>query len=62
MLTFDNTPISELSTPKLSAVDIDVFQLGRQAANILLSSIEDASNSVQNSLIQVSIVSRESTR
>ena len=62
VITFDNTPISELSTPKLSAVDIDVFQLGRQAANILLSSIEDASNSVQNSLIQVSIVSRESTR
>ena len=62
VITFDNTPISELSTPKLSVVDIDVFQLGRQAANILLSSIEDASNSVQNSLIQVSIVSRESTR
>ena len=62
VITFDNTPISELSTPKLSVVDIDVFQLGRQAANILLSSIEDATNSVQNSLIQVSIVSRESTR
>ncbi len=62
VITFDNTPISELSTPKLSAVDIDVFQLGRQAANILLSSIEDATNSVQNSLIQVAIVLRESTR
>ena len=31
-------------------------------AKKLLSSIEDATNSVQNSLIQVSIVSRESTR
>lgn len=62
VITFDNSPVTELSEPKLSAVDIDVFQLGRQAANILLSSIEDASNSVQNSLIQVSIVSRESTR
>lgn len=62
VITFDNSPVTELSAPKLSAVDIDVFQLGRQAANILLSSIEDATNSVQNSLIQVSIIPRESTR
>jgi len=62
VITFDNSPVTELSTPKLSVVDIDVFQLGRQAANILLSSIEDTSGSVQNSLIQVTLVPRESTR
>ena len=62
LITFDNTFLSELTVPQMSVVEIDVFQLGRQAANILLSAIEQGAGSAQNSLLQVSLIRRGSTR
>lgn len=62
IITFDNTFVTELSIPKLSVADVDVSLLGREAAGILLATIEHPSEIVQNKLLPVSLVLRDSTR
>ena len=61
VLSFDNVPIAELLEPSLTTVDIDVFELGVQAANILFKLIDNPSARQQQSLISTCIEAREST-
>ena len=61
VLSFDNVPIAELLDPSLTTVDIDVFELGVQAANILFKLIDNPSARQQQSLISTCIEAREST-
>lgn len=61
VLSFDNFPIAELLEPPLTTVDIDVFELGVQAANILFKLIDNPSARQQQSLISTCIQAREST-
>lgn len=61
VLSFDNFPIAELLEPSLTTVDIDVFELGVQAANILFKLIDNPSARQQQSLISTCIEVREST-
>lgn len=62
VLSFDNFPIAELLEPPLTTVDIDVFELGVQTANILFKLIDNPDARQQQSLISTCIVARESTR
>jgi DNA-binding LacI/PurR family transcriptional regulator len=66
LLTFDNTFLTELSIPPMSAVEIDVERLGRTAAEMLLSAIQGAAAGevypAGNTLLPVSLVLRGSTR
>lgn len=61
IVSFDNYPLAELVEPSLTAVDIDVFELGVVAANTLLKMIDKPNMSQQQSLISTSINEREST-
>lgn len=61
VISFDDSVISELSNPKLSVVDIDVFLLGKQAAEMLLAKINNADKISFPSLVDVSIVSKGSS-
>lgn len=61
VLSFDNFPIAELLEPSLTTVDIDVFELGVQAANILFKLIDNPAARQQQSLISTCIQAREST-
>lgn len=61
VLSFDNFPIAELLEPSLTTVDIDVFELGVQAANILFKLIDNPEARQQQSLISTCIEEREST-
>lgn len=62
VLSFDNFPIAELAEPALTTVDIDVFEMGVQAANMLFKRIENPSAREQQSLIATRIEERESTK
>jgi len=61
ILSFDNFPVADLVEPSLTTVDIDVFELGVQAANILFKLIENPAARQQQSLISTCIRVREST-
>jgi len=61
IVSFDNFPIAELVEPSLTAVDVNIFEMGVQAANLLLKRMEDPSVSHQVSLISTVIQIREST-
>lgn len=61
ILSFDNMPIADLVEPTLTTVDIDVFQLGVQTANILFKIIDNPEARQQQSLISTCIKMREST-
>ncbi|MCL2129150.1 MAG: LacI family transcriptional regulator [Treponema sp.] len=62
VLSFDNYPIADLLEPTITTIDVDVFELGKQAANILLQMIENPSSSRQACLISTSVQVRESTK
>lgn len=60
VVSFDNFPVAELSEPNMTTVDIDVIDLGIQVAAMLLREIELPSQSKQNSLLSVKLISRGS--
>ena len=62
ILSFDNYPIADLIEPAITTIDVDVFELGRQAANILLQLINNQTSSRQACLISTSVQVRESTK
>lgn len=61
LLSFDNYPIADLVEPGLTTVDIDVFEMGVQAATMLFKLIENPAARQQQSLISTCIQMREST-
>lgn len=61
LVSFDNYPIAELVEPALTTVDIDVFEMGVQAANMLFKLIENPAARQQQSLISTCIQVRGST-
>lgn len=58
LVSFDTYPVAEFSEPQMSTVDIDVFDLGVQAATMLFKEIHIPSSSIQNSLLSVKLISR----
>jgi DNA-binding LacI/PurR family transcriptional regulator len=61
LISFDNYPIADLVEPRLTTVDIDVFEMGVQAANMLFKLMENPAARQQQSLISTCIQPREST-
>jgi DNA-binding LacI/PurR family transcriptional regulator len=62
IVSFDRYPLATLVEPSITTVDIDVFQLGELAANLLLKLIENPAMSQQQSLISTCVEIRDSTR
>lgn len=56
---YDNTPVANVVTPKLTSVDQNMFQLGRNAAQVLIEKIEKGQS--KRIIFYNTIVKREST-
>jgi LacI family transcriptional regulator len=62
VITFDDYPLSQLIDPPLTVVDIDVHEMGRYAASILLKKINNPALQIQSFAILPSLIVRSSTR
>lgn len=62
MITFDNRVTTQLSDPPLSVVDIDVFNLGIQAASMLFTQLQAPTAISQQCLMPVHLIERGTTR
>lgn len=60
VVSFNNVMLAELSSPSLTSVDINIFQLGYEAANCLLDIIENPTNPKERITIPHKIVKRQS--
>ena len=60
---FSNNPITEMISPALTTVDQHSFEMGKKAAEVLISSIENPTESNSNIDIKLdtSLIIREST-
>lgn len=61
ILTFDNYPFSMLTEPKISAVDVDMQELGINAAQFILRRIKKPNLRTQSYCTSPSVLEREST-
>lgn len=61
LITFDNYPLAPYTTPRMSVVDIDVFELGVQSAKAIIDKLSNANLTIQSSLISPSLIIRESS-
>ena len=61
VLCFDNTEVTELAEPGLTAVDVDTFELGRLAAENLLHLIEKPDSGAKQSRLTTKVIERQST-
>lgn len=62
LITFDDYPLSQLIDPPLTVVDIDVNDMGVQAASLLLKKIRNPEFCVQSFCALPSLIIRSSTR
>lgn len=62
VVTFDNYPLAQYMDPPLSVVDVDTYQLGEEAANMLFAIIRESSDLPRHTLIPTKLINRESTR
>ncbi|MCK9191610.1 MAG: LacI family transcriptional regulator [Sphaerochaetaceae bacterium] len=60
LVTFDNYPLAEYTDPELTAIVIDTYAQGEEAANFLFNSMKEHST-LKKTLLIPSIISREST-
>jgi len=60
-LTFDRYPYSDILNPKATSVDINVTQLGKEAAKLIVNIIEQPSLRIQSFVTVPAIVVGEST-
>ena len=61
ILCFDNTEVTELAEPSITAMDVDTFELGRIAAETLLRRIENPNFGANQSQITTKVIERQST-
>ena len=61
VMTFDDYPFSQQTDPPLTAVDIDVRDLGNQAADLLLSILRHPNKQVQTYITTSNLIERTST-
>lgn len=62
IVSFDDGPAAVLCEPEMTVVDIDMFDLGSQAATMLLKQIEAPSKNMQQSLISVKLICRGTSK
>jgi DNA-binding LacI/PurR family transcriptional regulator len=61
IVTFDNYPLAEYTDPALTAVDVDTFHLGEEAAEILLKNICTENRVNQYTLLSTTMILRKSS-
>ncbi len=62
VIGFDNTPICQYITPKLTTIDQDILLKGEKAASMLLELIEEGSIDEMSYRLPVKIVERQSVK
>lgn len=62
LITFDDYPLSQLIEPPLTVVDINVHEMGEQAADILLNKIKNPDFQIQSFATLPTLIIRESTK
>lgn len=62
VVTFDNHPFAQYMDPPLTAVDVDTFGLGEQAAFQLIHKIKRAESGSQHTLISTRLLVRRSSQ
>jgi DNA-binding LacI/PurR family transcriptional regulator len=62
VITFDDFPFSQILKPKLTVVNIDVFELGVQAGKYILQKLKKPSIHIQSYITYPILIARESTR
>ncbi|WP_405100260.1 LacI family DNA-binding transcriptional regulator [Oceanobacillus sp. FSL H7-0719] len=62
VITFNNTLISQIATPKMTSVDIQTFQLGFEAAKSVIELIKNPNTFKKSIIIPSMIISRTSTQ
>ncbi|MGG1555916.1 LacI family DNA-binding transcriptional regulator [Paenibacillus ferrarius] len=60
--TFDNYPLAPYTTPPLTSLDLDTFELGVTAGTMLTQRIADPHKTIETRLIEPSLIIRESTQ
>lgn len=61
VITFDDYPFSQITDPKLTVVNIDVYDVGYQAGKLILNKIKKPNLQVQTYTTLPSLIVREST-
>ena len=61
VMTFDDYPFSQQTVPPLTTVNIDVRDMGAQAAELLLSVLRHPNKQVQTYITTFNLIEREST-
>lgn len=61
ILSFDDTVLTEFAEPSITSLDVSTYELGVQAAEILIGQIEAPSTNSKQVLIQTKIITRDST-
>lgn len=61
IVSFNNIPLTELATPPISSVDINIYQLGYMAAQNLLQSVKGKPVSQVRTIIPHHLIPRESS-
>lgn len=62
VLTFDDYPFSQLLRPKLTVVNIDMYDLGAEAAKTAIQIIKRPNMNVQSYITYPNVIERNSTR
>lgn len=62
IVSFDDCLVSELSEPEMTVIDIDMFDLGSQAATMLLKQLEAPERNKQHSMISVKLICRGTSK
>ena len=62
VITFDDYPFSQITEPKLTVVNIDVYEMGIQAGNMIISKIKKPNLQIQSYSTLPELIVRESTK
>ena len=61
IMTFDNYPFSMLTVPTLTAIEVDMYDMGNQAARFMLQKIKKPNLQTQSFCTTPILLEREST-
>jgi DNA-binding LacI/PurR family transcriptional regulator len=61
IVSFNNIMLTEVSRPTISTVDINIYQLGFQAAKCLLEKIENADEPAKRIIVPYKVITRDSS-
>ena len=62
VITFDDYPFSQILNPKLTVVNIDVYDMGQEAGSMIVQKIKKPNLHIQSYITYPQVIARESTK